>query len=62
MFLLYGLICSAVAATGTWYMYANFRKPKPTKTLERVEFQEALIDFTPKKGYLPLFERNHRLT
>lgn len=58
----YGLICSAVVATGTWFMFASYRKPKPSKTLQKVEFEESLIDFTPKKGYLPMFERNQRLT
>lgn len=60
--MLYGLICSAVVATGTWVIFASSRKPKPSKNLGRVRFEESLIDFTPKKGYLPVFERNHRLT
>ncbi len=58
----YVLICSVAVATGSWVMFTTKRKPKPTKSLQRVEFQEALIDFTPKKGYLPFFGRNHRLT
>ncbi|AHM60088.1 hypothetical protein D770_09155 [Flammeovirgaceae bacterium 311] len=62
MFLFYVLIGSAVAATGSWFVYTSSRKPKPTRTLQRVEFGEDLIDFTPKKGYLPFFEKNHRLS
>lgn len=62
MFLFYVLIGSAVAATGSWFVYASNRKPKSGKTLQRVEFVEDLIDFTPKKGYLPFFEKNPRLS
>ena len=56
------LICSAVVAAGSCVMYATKRKPKPSKSLQRVNFEESLIDFTPKKGYLPVFGKNHRLT
>ncbi len=58
----YVLICIVIVAASIWAMYAIFRKPKPTKTSRQVVFHEALIDFTPKKGYLPMFGRNHKLT
>jgi hypothetical protein len=57
-----GLICSAVIAIVVLLMLAGKRKPTPTKTVQPVRFEEALIDFTPKKGYLPFFEKNQRLS
>ncbi|EMR03991.1 hypothetical protein [Cesiribacter andamanensis] len=61
--MVYVLICSALIAASVGGMYAYFRKPKPAKAAKQpIKFEEALIDFTPKKGYLPMFGRNHRLT
>ena len=60
--MLFVLIFIAIVAIGAWFMFASYSRPRPAKNLQKANFEEALIDFTPKKGYLPMFEKNHRLT